>query len=605
MSNYKYVPDDLKKLKSWLTWNFVQTTDGGKPRKMPYYINGKVRSGEQGSTADIQQLGTFTEAITAMRSHAHKGLGIAMLGHDITALDFDNCVVDGVVDPEISSLVCSTYAEISPSGKGVRAFVKGSYGDFKTSSLELFTKKGFVTVTGDVLDINKMLDVTKITEGSPELIARIRTVSQRSEDAVVQVSSMSPEDARLLLSYIDPDINYNDWVHIGMSLQACLGDEGLDLWDEWSSKGAKYPSYDSLAAKWDTFGRRAGITDGFLRKCAADGGWCDVSTSEFPIIPEGNRKSLFTIMPACEFAASGEDAGWWIKDVFPKAPLIMIYGASGSGKSFLALDIAASISRGAMWQDKAVTQGRVLYVCAEGATGFKHRIKAYQRHNAVLLEKELQVLAGVTPGFNNPVHMSDLVNRIKEGNFEIVCIDTLAQSLPGADENSGKDLGVFLTSCKQIAAITGASVVVIHHSGKDEARGSRGHSSLPAACDAIIEVTRKDTERKLKVVKMKDGEDGFKKDFQLEPVELDLDVTSCVVQFSESKGRDHNANVGVNEMLIMDYLGVFSEATSGELLRDLGEVLIGDKKSSALLVALDKLAKARLIDVVDGCIKLV
>nr|MBP9064269.1 AAA family ATPase [Aquabacterium sp.] len=102
------------------------------------------------------------------------------------------------------------------------------------------------------------------------------------------------------------------------------------------------------------------------------------------------------------------------------------------------------------------------------------------------------------------------------------------------DENSSKDMGELLQAAKRFQATTGGLVVLVHHTGKDATKGLRGHSSLFAALDAVIEVTRDGDRRRWSVAKSKDGEDGDGRVFKLTVVDLDRDdvgdlVTSCVV----------------------------------------------------------------------------
>src|SRR5690606_7842012 len=110
-----------------------------------------------------------------------------------------------------------------------------------------------------------------------------------------------------------------------------------------------------------------------------------------------------------------------------------------------------------------------------------------------------------------------------QGGADVVVIDTLAAAMPGGDENSGQDLGKVVDHCKFLHRQTGALVVLVHHSGKDQSRGARGWSGLRAAADAEIEVTRNGDYRVAAVTKMKDGADGATFAFKLKPVVLELD----------------------------------------------------------------------------------
>lgn len=89
-------------------------------------------------------------------------MGLAILPEfGVVALDFDQCIVDGGVHPEVEKLVTCTYAEYSPSGNGVRAFMRGDLGNHKDNGapfgFETFSSTGFVTFTGNRLDVTDLL----------------------------------------------------------------------------------------------------------------------------------------------------------------------------------------------------------------------------------------------------------------------------------------------------------------------------------------------------------------------------------------------------------------------------------------------------------------
>ena len=117
----------------------------------------------------------------------------------------------------------------------------------------------------------------------------------------------------------------------------------------------------------------------------------------------------------------------------------------------------------------------------------------------------------------------------------VVIVDTLNRAAPTSDENSSKEMGEILESCKRLQALIGGLVVLIHHTGKDTSRGARGHSSFFAALDGAIEVERTATQRSWSVAKAKDGQDGKNLPFELKVHTLgtDLDgddITSCTIE---------------------------------------------------------------------------
>ena len=148
------------------------------------------------------------------------------------------------------------------------------------------------------------------------------------------------------------------------------------------------------------------------------------------------------------------------------------------------------------------------------------------------------------------------------GAGAVVFIDTLNRAAPLADENSSRDMGEILEGAKQLQALTGGLVVLIHHTGKNADRGLRGHSSLFAAMDAAVEVSRDGDCREWRVSKAKDGQDGEAFPFRLEVVQLPPDedgepVTSCVVRRDESPENATRSRLpkGGNQKVVLDALG--------------------------------------------------
>ena len=91
---------------------------------------------------------------------------------------------------------------------------------------------------------------------------------------------------------------------------------------------------------------------------------------------------LFAVITA-GMMAKRESGDWFIKGLLPRADLVVLYGASGSGKTFVALDIAAAIARGLTWRGLRTKKARVLYIAAEGGGNVGKRFEAYARHHGI------------------------------------------------------------------------------------------------------------------------------------------------------------------------------------------------------------------------------
>jgi hypothetical protein len=231
-----------------------------------------------------------------------------------------------------------------------------------------------------------------------------------------------------------------------------------------------------------------------------------------------------------------------------------------------------AIARGLDWRGKRTRQGRVAYIAAEGADGFRKRLAAYAKHNQVDLATVPMTVLNAAPNLLEKQDAVDLAKGIKaSGGADLIVVDTFAQTTPGANENAGEDVGKALGYCKRIHEVTGAMVLLIHHSGKDATKGARGWSGLRAAADAEIEVCREATGRYLRLTKSKDGEDGLEWGFDLEVVQVDVDedlepVTSCVVVEAQMPvvGAGPARKLGKNEKVLNEVLQEMAQAqTSG------------------------------------------
>ncbi|MFC0219037.1 AAA family ATPase [Pseudochelatococcus lubricantis] len=221
---------------------------------------------------------------------------------------------------------------------------------------------------------------------------------------------------------------------------------------------------------------------------------------------------------------------WRIKSVLPAEGVAAIYGPSGSGKSFLSLAFAAAIAEGSPVFDHATKRADVLYIGLEGEDGYRGRVEAWQRHNGRAMPDGLGFL--LQPfRLTDAQSVTDLAAMCPKGC--VVFIDTLNRAAPDIDENSGKDMGAVIEGAKMLQRLTGGLVVLVAHTGKDGAKGLRGHSSLFAALDAGILVERDNEVRTWKTDKARDGVDGDEHRFRLSVIEIGEDeddeaITSCI-----------------------------------------------------------------------------
>ena len=222
---------------------------------------------------------------------------------------------------------------------------------------------------------------------------------------------------------------------------------------------------------------------------------------------------------------------WRVKGLIPARGIGQIYGASTAGKSFLSLDLAVHVARGAVWYGHKTKAAPVTIFSLEGQEGTRNRLAAYIAYHGEELPPNLSI--GTTPTtFYRPEDLEAIAASLPDGCLCIV--DTQACASVGLDENRTDDMTLLIEGCKQLAARKDCFVLLVHHAGKDLSRGARGSSTQLPSWDCCIEATRNGQRREWKAVKVKDGGgEGEKHPFRLAVVDLGADsdndrITSCV-----------------------------------------------------------------------------
>ncbi len=252
----------------------------------------------------------------------------------------------------------------------------------------------------------------------------------------------------------------------------------------------------------------------------------------------------------------------------------VLFGASNVGKSFLALDLAMHVAAGRDWQGHRVrSSGRAIYVAAEGGHGFSNRIEAIRRTDPELVHEAYGF--SLLPTALDLCASGDgqaLLDAIGEPWPSLVVIDTLARSMGSGDENTARDMGQFIRNLDLIREKTGAHVMIVHHSGKDGTKGARGSSSLRAAVDTEIELTRTDDVVQAEAVKQRDMPCGALFAYRLQDVTIGLDedvdeVTSAVIVATEAITKKKRISGAANVALqaLSDALAQHGEKKSGDM----------------------------------------
>jgi hypothetical protein len=222
----------------------------------------------------------------------------------------------------------------------------------------------------------------------------------------------------------------------------------------------------------------------------------------------------------------------------------VIYGDSNSGKTFFALGIAAAIAEGREAYGKRTDPGICIYLACEAPGSIKARLKAIAKFHNVPL-KRIAVVPVPLNFYTGDGDVATVIAAIREIEaikgeaVKLVIGDTLARMSSGANENSGEDMGPVMDRFEDICRATNAAMLIIHHNGKDAAKGARGWSGIRAHIDTEIEVVEKDGVRCATITKQRElpskGETIY---FKLEVVEMGetkfgKPATTCVAVLDE------------------------------------------------------------------------
>jgi hypothetical protein len=534
---------ELRNHNRWLVWRYepAKATNGKPPAKPYTKVPIDARRNHYASTTKPWTWTNFlTVCNTYEKYHGEQCDGVGfVIPPGTVGIDLDDCVNGGIPEPWAEQIIAlmDSYTELSPSGNGIRIFVRGQIPGKRNraGTIEMYDSNSprYLTVTGHRIGTRETVE--RRQEQLNTFYAEVfGSESQAVEPLTSAPSTLdnpeTPEgmDEGRLAAILD------------IATRAKNGDHFSQLWaGDWA--GAGYPSQSEadlalcgLLAFYvgddptgvDEVFRRSGLyrdkwedRDDYRQDTitkALDGkeefydwGMTDIgsrieevigaSTSVVPtfagstptvVAPttrsEPKRRGYFydelLKLPPCT---------WQIDRILPAESVACLYGPSQSGKSFVALDMSLCVATGKPWLgDHKVVQGKVVYVAAEGEHGIRKRLQAWQNYYGHDLGREILVV----PYQFNLLEEDERTALLKLAVEQLgtiptmLVIDTLAKNFSG-DENTSKDMSRFVNNCIALRKSISGTVVIVHHSGKDATKGARGSVSLLQGVETQIEAS--------------------------------------------------------------------------------------------------------------------
>ena len=231
-----------------------------------------------------------------------------------------------------------------------------------------------------------------------------------------------------------------------------------------------------------------------------------------------------------------------VDGVLEEDSVVALVGPPNCGKSFLALDWACSIATGLSWQGRTVAEGPVVYLAGEGRPGLQRRLSAWQEQFGIISPHRMQIStkgADLTD-LESVQAIARSLEKITEKNGEepkLIVIDTVARHFGESDENSTRDMNKFIGLLDELRRIWSCAILLVHHSGKDAARGARGSTALRGAVDVEYALGSTEGVMTLSCTKSKDSAIPDAITMELREVTLEnvvkpdgSPVTTCVLQ---------------------------------------------------------------------------
>lgn len=369
-------------------------------------------------------------------------------------------------------------------------------------------------------------------------LAGPEVVISSAASAPIPIDSRRVASLQEALRYIGSD-EREVWVRVGQAIHNEMpGEAGFLIWDTWSKSSSKYDPRDQLRV-WRSFKHKglAGVGINTVFAMAQAVGWKNDGGVKSDMANPISALSDW-VLTLEQLHARAARLSWAVKGLVPDASIGVIFGASGTFKSFIALDYVLHRAYGMPWLGRKTRQAVPIYIAAEGGAGFMRRIEAWHlQHGRDWHECPMRVVPIAVTLRTDAKLLREAVQALGVVPGDIV-VDTMSQTFTG-DENSSDDVSSFLrTLGTELRDAFGCTVTIIHHTGHTATERPRGSSAMLANVDFMFGVFRNDGEAPIatvECVKQKDAEKAAPFDMSMARHQLGKDedgdaITSLCAQ---------------------------------------------------------------------------
>lgn len=605
------VPEEMKKLDCWVAVKLVKDEDHPeKKKKIPF----NVETNKPLSGAWHSKFGwSFNKVKTPLRGFVLRQEN----NISIIDLDYGN-------DPTHPSYTFAqelvkelhTFTEVSQSGKGLHLVLRGHVPsrvyEKETIGMEIYSERRFFLITGKQYNGYK----PKLVDGQKVLDRLFKQYGEKTPAPTEDFNGHRitvgnhPELADTVEVYVGALADHRaddreEWLEILFCLHAFFegSDQGLKIADNFSRRCPQKYTRQAVEKAWASAKKFGGKQVGFSRleqRVTEDHPELygpsqkkkkkesipeptpgptvdpepDIAAAQQKILAAAKleqlkpfEKSFEGIYSATEAWTEHAPPQYWVEHIIVEEGLTMLYGDSGSKKSWLLLDLLVNLALGTKtWLGFSVMKKmNVLLIDEEnGKRRTNHRL--FHLFNGMGLKPGTKValdissLAGVN--LTDPGWLIVLENELTKGNYHVVALDALVDVTAGADENAAQELQPVFSELKQMAARYHVSFVILHHTSKGTGE-YRGSTSIRAAMDVAIKVVSRHEDPYMNISFDK-GRDFRASEFGAK-LEVDMDAYSATLVSTEVQKKKPRYTGA--QSFVITYLTKIKEARRMEIVK--------------------------------------
>jgi AAA domain len=448
----------LTAMPNWVVWKY-EKNEKGKPTKIPYQA---LNQGRKASSTSRSTWATYAEAVAASKNF--NGTGFVLFESEFVAFDLDNCrnKETGVIDPWALDLVAkaNTYTEISPSGTGLRLIGTGTGAKVHRKqpvangvSCETFRKaERFITITG-----NRLLDTPDTLNNLDALVdATVAELDGKKEKHNGHTAPTTPLSTLSVAELFES-------LPAGLKKQIA-GEpyEGEDTSRTAASVAerlfSKGYSKDQVTTLFKANPKGIGKRYAEGKDLEAD---IERLGTKFQDTSTASLKSKL-LQSSAEFVAHFVPPDYLVEGILQRRYVYSLTAPTHSGKTCVALRIAAHVSLGLELAGCEVSKGRVVYFAGENPDDVRARwIKLCEDMGQKPDEMDVFFLAGTPPIGNAEIRQRINAESERLGPISLAIIDTSAAYFRGDDENSNAQLGEHARMMRTFTDLPGGPTVIV------------------------------------------------------------------------------------------------------------------------------------------------